>query len=241
MALVGMWMLRSKSLFNSLALTDPIYLEACLSHRLGYERMSWLEWLGGWVYYLPDFGDDLAKTLFGKETLEGLGWGPQSYYEYGAHVLHPEAHARTAPDVATGYLIKTYVLGDPLKFSAVTALLIWRGIFVGRYLGLVGLPATVIALWGMPPRQRDPLALLALIAFAIAAVHGPLSVSIPRYNLALIPVYAVSLAWLLGSLWARVRRKYEQSRAHIGEYHRDEHTGGERQERPLTPEPAARH
>ena len=127
--------------------------------------MSWLEWLGGWVYYLPDFGDDLAKTLFGKETLEGLGWGPQSYYEYGAHVLHPEAHARTAPDVATGYLIKTYVLGDPLKFSAVTALLIWRGIFVGRYLGLLGLVATVIALWRMPPRQRDPLALLAFIGF----------------------------------------------------------------------------
>ena len=122
-----------------------------------------------------------------------------------------------------------------------TALLIWRGIFVGRYLGLLGLPATVIALRQMPPRQRDPLALLAFVGFAIAVMHGALSVSIPRYNLALIPVYAISLAWLIGALGARLLGEYKQPRAPVGEEHRDQCPGGKRQQRPLAPEPAARH
>ena len=201
---VGVWMSRSAILFHSLALTDPIYLEASLSHRFAYNRMTWLEWLGGWIYYLPDFGDDLGRTLFGKEALERLGFNPQGFYEYGANVLHGEAHAHTAPDVATGYLFKTYVLDEPIKFVAVSALLMWRGIFVGRILGMVGLVAMVFALWTMPPRQRGPLALLALLGFTLAGAHAALSVSIPRYNLALIPVYSVSIVWMLSRAWSRL-------------------------------------
>lgn len=203
-AVVGLWMTRSAINFGSLAMTDPAYLEASLSHRLAYNRMSWLEWLGGWLYFLPDFGDDAARRLFGDGVLDRLAWGADGYYHYGFYVLHSEAHALTAPDYATGYLIETYALGEPVKFSAVTALLTWRGLFVGRVLGIAGLLVLAAALWRMPPRQRDPLALLAILAFALAGVHGALSVSIPRYNLALIPVYAVSLAWLLGRLWAIV-------------------------------------
>jgi hypothetical protein len=112
-------------------------------------------------------------------------------------------HAHTAPNVATGYLFETYVLHEPIKFVAVSALLMWRGIFVGRILGMVGLVAMVFALWTMPPRQRDPLALVALLGFALAIVHSALSVSIPRYNLALIPVYSVSMVWMLSRAWSR--------------------------------------
>jgi hypothetical protein len=208
-AVVGVWTARSATLFGSLALTDPAYLQATISDRIAYDRMSWLEWLGGWIYYLPDFGDDLVRAIFGKQALTPLAWGPESYYQYGLHVLYPEALAHTAPG-ATGFLLK-HVLSDPLKFTAVTALLIWRGIFVGRYLGLVGLPATVVALWLMPPRQRDPLTLLALLGFGIAAVYGVLSVSITRFNLALIPVYSVSLVWVTERVWTRfaTSRKHE--------------------------------
>lgn len=203
-AVVAAWMARSAVLFDNLSLTDPTYLEATFTHRLAYNRMTWLEWLGGWFFYLPDFGDNAVRSLFGDRALQSLAFGPQGYYEYGAHVLHPRVHALTAPNVATGYLVKTYVFGDPLKFTAVSALLMWRGIFVGRWVGLAGLLALAAALWLMQPRQRDPLALLTILAFALAAAHGALSVSIPRYNLALIPVYAVSIAWGLSQLWLRI-------------------------------------
>ena len=144
-----------------------------------------------------------------RAALERLSFGPGGFYDYGVYVLLPHAHALTAPEFATGYLAKTYVLGEPVKFIAVSALLTWRGIFVGRYLGLAGLFALVAALWWMPPRQRDPLALLAILGFALAVVHGALSVSIPRYNLALIPVYALSLAWALGWLWSLVAANWQ--------------------------------
>jgi 4-amino-4-deoxy-L-arabinose transferase-like glycosyltransferase len=112
--IVGAWIARSEALFGTASLADPVYLEASLSHRLAYDRMSWTEWLGGWLYFLPDFGDDAAAALFGKTTLNALGFGSDGYYHYGYYVLHPKAHALTAPALATGYLVKTYMLGDPV-------------------------------------------------------------------------------------------------------------------------------
>jgi hypothetical protein len=205
--LVGLWIARSEVLFGSASLTDPVYLEASLSHRLAFNRMSWPVWAAGWLYYLPDFGDDLATALFGKAALAGLGLGPEGYYHYGFYVLHPAAHALTAPALATGYLVKTYMLGDPVKFLAVTALLTWRGLFVGRILGLAGLIALVIALWRMPQRQREPLALLAFLGFGAAFANGALSIGLARYNLALIPVYALSIAWAACRAFAAVQER----------------------------------
>jgi hypothetical protein len=197
---VGAWMARNEVELHSLSLTDPAYLEGTLSHRLAYNRMDWMQWLGGWIYFLPDFGDKAAIALFGKAMMSPLDFGPDGFYHYGYYVLHPQAHALTAPGLATGYLMKTYMLGEPIKFAAVTALLTWRGIFVGGYLGIAGMVALVVALWRMPAHQRDPLALLAVLGFTLALANGALSVSLTRYNLALIPVYAVSLAWALGQL-----------------------------------------
>jgi 4-amino-4-deoxy-L-arabinose transferase-like glycosyltransferase len=205
-AMIAAWMARSAALFGNYSLTDPIYLEACLSHRLAYNSMTWAEWLGGWLYYLPDFGDDLSSALFGTDTLQRLGFGNTgSYYDYGADVLHAQVHAITAPNPATGYLIETYIVGEPVKFSLVSALLLWRGLFVGRLLGLAGLICTFVVLTAMPAPQRRPLLLLCLLGLAMAATQAALTVSIPRYNLPLIPVYAISLAWATASLLARFR------------------------------------
>jgi hypothetical protein len=170
--IVGAWIARSEALFGTASLTDPVYLEASLSHRLAYDRMSWTEWLGGWLYFLPDFGDDAAAALFGKTTLNALGFGSDGYYHYGYYVLHPKAHALTAPALATGYLVKTYMLGDPVKFLSVSALLTWRGLFVGRYLGIAGLIALPFALWRMPARQREPLAVLAVLGLGLGGRLG---------------------------------------------------------------------
>jgi hypothetical protein len=213
---VAAWMARNEVLLHSLSLTDPAYLEGTLSHRLAYNRMDWVQWLGGWIYFLPDFGDKAATALFGQAIMDPLGFGPDGFYHYGYYVLHPQAHALTAPDLATGYLIKTYMLGEPIKFAAVTALLTWRGIFVGGYLGIAGMIALAIALWRMPAHQRDPLALLAVLGFTLALANGALSVSLTRYNLALIPVFAVSLAWMLGQVWSLLISRRERAGLELG-------------------------
>ena len=88
-------------------------------------------------------------------------------------------------------------LAQPVTYAGVSLLLMWRGIFVGKYLGLAGLISLPFTLSLTDPRTRSCLLAIALPAFAMAAVHAAVSVSIPRYNLALVPVYACSLAWLL--------------------------------------------
>lgn len=203
-AVVGLWIVRGWLVLGTPAMTDPTYLEASLAHRFGYHRMSWSQWLAGWIYYLPDFGDDLASRLFGRDWLAGLGWGPRSFYEYGFGPLHQQARAHAAPAIATRHLIETHVLGEPLKFIGVTLLLAWRGLFVGRTLGLAGLFALPFALLGLAPRQREVLAALTVFALGLALVHAAVSVSIPRYNLALIPVFSIALAWAIGHIALRV-------------------------------------
>lgn len=207
LAVVGLWIGRNWLTLGTPAITDPVYLEASLSHRLAYNRMSWAQWLAGWIYYLPDFGDNLGGALFGRDRLAGLGWGKQSFYEYGFHVLHAEARARAAPAIATRYLIETHVLAEPLKFIAVTLLLTWRGLFVGRYLGLAGLVTLPFAMRALAPRPRRLLGVLAGLALALALLHGAVSVSIPRYNLALIPPFAIALAWAVGQAGLMVARR----------------------------------
>jgi hypothetical protein len=196
-------MVRNYLLFDRFTLTDPVYLEAVLSHRMAYNRMTWFEWMEGWIYYLPDFGDSLARWLFGNE-IDVLAQSTNGYNLYGVYVLHPQVHAITAPDLATWYLIKTYALGDPVKYIAVTALLTWRGIFVGQYVALLGLACLVGALRSMPQRQRELLAMTAIFGFAIAVLQGAMTPNIVRYNLAVTPIYAISVGWFLGWVWAHL-------------------------------------
>ena len=171
------------------------YFESTLSHRLGYNLMTLQEWLKGWIYYLPDFGDGLAKALFGKEAVLRLGWGDDSLYAFGRGVLHHQY--RAMPDAPSGALrVIRELLANPITYLGVSLLLMWRGIFVGKYLGLAGLISLPFTLFMMDSRARWNLIAIALPGFLMAAAHAGLTVSIPRYNLGLIPVYAMSLGWL---------------------------------------------
>ena len=188
------------------SLADPSLLEAALSHRVAYNAMSVREWLAGWVYYLPDFGDNLAPALFPDLTPFKLGWDANSYYVHGRDVLHAQARAITAPEPATGYLIWTYVLSDPLWHAATSALLFWRGLFVGKLWGLVAL--FFLIAYPLIPKAPNRLEFLVVLLpiLAIAGLQSGISVSIPRYNLALILPMSIAFAWMVTAAYAWMRK-----------------------------------
>lgn len=191
------------------SLSAPHLLEAALSHRVAYNAMDMREWLAGWVYYLPDFGDALAPALFPDVDPIRLGWDANSYYVYGRDVLHTEMQALTRPEPATSRLIETYVLGDPVWHAATSALLFWRGLFVGKLWGLVALPVLLAYPFLKAAPNRLAFVVLCLPILAIAAVQSAISVSIPRYNIALILPMGLAVSWaalaLASGLYRRLR------------------------------------
>ena len=188
-------------------LSDPVYLGASLAHRLAYNAMSWNEWAMGWLYYLPDFGDKAAFSLFGKDAVSRLDFSPQSYFVYGRGILHAEAIKATSPQEAGGYLIRHYFFNDPLKGIAVTALLFWRGIFVGNLMGLVGLLLSGPMLYIMKPSVRQQILFIALPLFAMAGVHALVSISLHRYNIPLIVPYSLIMAYAIHALGNRIMNR----------------------------------
>lgn len=174
-------------------LSDPHYLVGSLSHRLAFNLMSWREWAIGLLYYLPDFGDSWARALWGRDAGAGIGWDAGSYYVHGRDVLHPQLML-LEPGLAVRQLMHDYIVAMPLKNAAVTALLALRGLFVGTKWGLVAVLLLPLALLAMPQAQRRLWLLLVLPALFMLMVNAQASVSLPRYNLALIPALAVILA-----------------------------------------------
>lgn len=207
----GGFLLRNAIQLGQWTMSDSHYLIGSLSHRLAFNMMTWPEWLMGWIYYLPGFGDDIAAKLFGIDAVARLGWDPGGYYVQGRDILHPQMKLLPAAD-AQRHLLHTYLLNDPLKDIAVTALLAMRGLFVGGKWGLFGLLAVIpLLLWLLPRgEQRRLWWLLLLPALAMVGINAQLSVSIVRYNLALIPAFAIALSavvYALGVFAAKAIRR----------------------------------
>ncbi len=189
--MLGPWMARNAMHFGDPALTAT-YGGVTLAQRVSYNRMSTAELAVAFVYWLPDFGDTLAEALFPRETWDKLDFGPGSYYQ-SARALHHEVAARAGgTDKVAGVLLREAVLGEPVKHAAVTLALAWRGVFVGKLWGLVGLFAFVAAL-ARHPACRATLLRLSLPAWLMLGLYAAVSVSIPRYAVVFLPVF--SLGW----------------------------------------------
>ncbi len=203
------WMLRNWRQFGDPALSSG-YAEVILVQRLAYNQMSWSEWWVAWIYWLPDFGDDVARLLFRPELWEKLGWThPQNYYLDGGEGAYRRRIIEASPDDAgvLPQILKTHLLGDIWTHIVVTFPLTMRGLGVAKYLSVAG----VILLWPVARRMwaRGRLAgFLALLLppLAMAGLHGFVSVNIDRYNIPMIAVYAVVVAVILEAAvrrWAR--------------------------------------
>lgn len=201
MAIIALlpWALRNWTHFGDFAITAG-YGPYILAQRVMYNQMTWAEWGVSWIFWLPDFGDKLAKALFAPERYQKLGfYTPESYFLRG-HALFAELKQRL-PDTKDQYnfLLQNHILSDPIKHTVVSASLTLRGMWVGKYLSVVGLLLLTPA--GFQLARRGML--VSFIAFAgplifMAALHGFVTLNVPRYNTPLIALYAFVVAvWVV--------------------------------------------
>ena len=202
------WMLRNVMQFGDPTLSKG-YAEVILMQRVSYNRMSLAEWGVAWIYWLPDFGDDVARRLFPLHLYDLLGWSnPKNYYldggggEFRQRILD----ANPRDEDVLGVLYRTYLIGDLPKHILVSLPLTMRGLGVAKYLSVAG----VILLWPVLRRLhaegRLAIFLAALLPpLLMAGLHGFVSVNIERYNLPMIAVYATVVSISLVTLWHRWR------------------------------------
>jgi len=193
---IAPWSVRNERLFGTPMPTYG-YAGAILAERMAYEAMRPGEWVALWLYALPSFGPAAARMTFPARDIERLGWEerPDTFYMVGIGQAQAELR-RDAPDPAdqVSYLVRRFVAPAPLHFLAVTLVMAWKGLWVRKYLSLVGVPFFLVMLV-RAIRQRDGTALAFLLPPTfILLLHAATTVSTPRYSLVLIPAYATALA-----------------------------------------------
>lgn len=195
-AIVLPWMLRDAVVLGNFELTQG-YGPAALAHRVAYNDMRLDEFVAGWIYFLPDFGHSWARALFPATSYHRLGLdeAPDTFYMIGGHVLLPQV-AAAAGSAANqlSYLLHHYVLAHPLKHAAVTLLMAWRGLWVGKYFSVVCVPLLAGALVSGAFRRSNDLLMLSLPGLFLLFFQAAVSVSMPRYNIFLIPSMSLAAA-----------------------------------------------
>lgn len=193
---VAPWAVRNKTQFDSYALSGGNYAEIILIQRLHYNDMSWPEIGVAMIYWLPDFGDRLAKKIFPAPLYDKLGWDNHSYYGRGyAEEIDTLTAEMEGENCMLTYLLRHNIFTP--KHVATSIPLAFRGLYISKYWGLAGLIALTALLLHTLRRGDDRLLLIALPALFMVAFHAGLSVSIPRYNLPLMALYALAMAWYL--------------------------------------------
>ncbi len=203
---VAPWSWRNYEHFNDPALTGGQYGEIILAERISYNAMNPVEWGAMFVYFLPDFGDKLAEAVLPLSAYENLiNANPDGYYA-NSRQYADEALAAAGPDGAVGWLIRHKIIADLPTHAATSLALAWRGVFIAKYWGILGLAALCCVLWRArwwqpPPAETlpNPLGFVLVLAPAalIFALHAGISVNVPRYNLILLPSYALAMGYWL--------------------------------------------
>lgn len=215
---VAGWMVRNARDFGAPALTVG-YGARALSTRLAYNRMTAQEYVAGWIYWLPDFGDSLARALFGDVAVRRLDLGhPDGLYAAGRATVRREVeratgavldgHQRLDGEHAQAWLLRRMVSDEPGKHAAVSLLLAWRGLFVQKYFGLVGALALLLVAGS---RARTPRSLRRVLVYTagpaglLLAFNATVSLDIPRYNLLLVLPMSLAITELLRRAAVRLR------------------------------------
>ena len=84
------WAARNAALTGNYALTEG-YAGYILAQRLAFNMMTFQEWCAAWIYWLPDFGDSLAATVFDPASYERLSViNPDGFYSIGNRAFAEE-------------------------------------------------------------------------------------------------------------------------------------------------------
>jgi hypothetical protein len=223
-AIVGPWEVQKHSSLHGEAQFKG-YAAHTLVYRVAYNDMTPREYAAAWLYWIPDFGDVWARGLLGPDSIARFSFGAEEgFYTSVARDLMQEVQQATGmslglrsqqvSETATlspmAYVLREEVLGELHRYVPVTLVLTWRGAFPGKLFGLFGLAALVAVVLGCAGREaRRDVAIIALPAVVMTALHAAISLNIPRYNIPLLLPYALALAAVLQvgarSLWRKTR------------------------------------
>ena len=224
------WIARNATMLGRPTLTYG-YDSHTLVQRISFDSMTWREYGLAYLCWLPD-GNGLGRLLDGPGTCDRFGWDdrPDTFYSIGMGPLMQQTLAEAGGwDHHLHFLLTHYIAREPLWHAAVTIPLALRGAWVDHYWGLVLGPcclwltlAALRRLWrerlwrerhhvALPPSGRTAASLLvlALPAWFMLAFNAAVAVNQVRYNLMLIPAYALSA----GLLAERALRRLDRARA----------------------------
>jgi hypothetical protein len=206
-AIVGPWIARNHLSVGKLGLTEE-YAAAVLIERFAYNYMTPREFIGLFAYCVPALGD----VAFDKESVAGpmhrfLYYAPDSIFHVG------RKHRDT--------LLEQYIRLDPIisqiaieemrtnwwRHLLVSIPMAWCGTWVGRLWALITVPLFVAASVRAARKRRPYLLLYAAPALVMLGLHALFANESTRYNLALIGPFCAGAAWLMISLFERVRSR----------------------------------
>ncbi len=199
------WIIRNRLVLGRAALTYG-YDSHTLVQRIAFDTMTWREYGLAYLCWLPD-GTSLGRRYVGPGACNRFGWDdqPTSFYTLGLrHMLDETLRAAGGYDHHLSYLLQHYILVMPLWHLAVSVPLALRGAYVSHWWGFVLLPVglwmTVTAFWR---RGGERYLAVALPALFMLAFNAAVAVNQTRYNLLLVPAYAVAGAMGLRAATAR--------------------------------------
>ncbi len=209
------WVARNAVVLGRPALTYG-YDSHTLVQRIAFDTMTWREYAQSFLCWMPD-GNALGRHL-APTGCDRFGWDdhPNSFYVIGLRHMLPETLAASGGyDHHLGYLLTHYILRNPLWHALVSLPLALRGAYVAHWWGFVLFWAALGLTWSARPWRgqdegsmwRPGVLLLAWPAWFMLAFNASVAVNQVRYNLLLIPLYAVAGAWLLAAGAARWRSR----------------------------------
>lgn len=214
---VSPWLARNYYNFDRPSITLG-YGDKALSSRLAHNKMTDKEYLYGWIYWLPDFGDSLARDLFGKDAIKRFDHNnPYSFLLHERSLLLAEVQENINRSKSVSnfqgtasperWLINRYIIGDLYNHIKVTMLMAWRGVFVEKYFGLFGL---LFLLWGLTNGLKQHVGphffLISLPPLILLFFHAAISFSIPRYNILLILPMSIAMSAAFCSLYQHLTK-----------------------------------
>ena len=217
---VAPWVARNAVVLGRPALTHG-YDSHTLVQRISFDSMTWREYGLAYLCWLPD-GTGLGTLLVAPHACDRFGWDerPDTFYSIGMGPLMQQTLREAGGwDHHLGFLLTHYILREPLWHAAVTLPLALRGAWVAHYWGLVLGPCclwlTLAALRRLWRERRAAelsagagraaaLLVLALPAWFMLAFNAAVAVNQVRYNLMLIPAYALSGGLLAERLLRRL-------------------------------------
>ncbi len=187
-AVIAPWLARNLVVMHRLALTHG-YDSHTLVQRISFDAMTWREYGLSYVCWLPD-GNALGRSLAGAAACDRFGWSDRAdtFYAIGiGPMLQQTLLAAGGYEHHLGYLLRTYIWPHALWHVATSVPLALRGAWIDRYWGVVLAP---VCLW--QTLRRPALRVIALPGWFMLAFNAAVAVNQPRYNLMLVPAYAIA-------------------------------------------------